>query len=381
VIGAGALDGVKVVEFTSYVSGPYAGMLLGDFGADVVKIEPPKGGDPFRGWGASGYSATFGSVNRNKRSIALDLRTPAGVEAARKLMLDADVVIENLRAGALDRLGLGWDDIREANPRLIYCSITGFGDLGPYAERPGYDTVGQAMGGLLSLLTDMNDPKPMGISLSDHLGGMAAALGILAALNARTKTGRGQRVSTSLLESTISFLAENAARFFENGETPARATRTHIAQVFAFVAGDDRPFVIHLSSPQKFWEGLLAAVARPDLGVDPRFADRKARIAHYDALHAEFSAIFRTQPRDHWLALLEKADVPCGPLYDLKGVFADPQVAALEMVVDVPHPLLGSVSLIRNGVRMSDTPPSIRSAAPQLGQHNDEILAQQKAGA
>ncbi|MBX9738977.1 MAG: CoA transferase [Beijerinckiaceae bacterium] len=380
-IGAGALDGVKVVEFTSYVSGPYAGMLLGDFGADVVKIEPPKGGDPFRGWGASGYSATFGSVNRNKRSIALDLRTPAGVEAARKLMLDADVVIENLRAGALDRLGLGWDDIREANPRLIYCSITGFGDLGPYAERPGYDTVGQAMGGLLSLLTDMNDPKPMGISLSDHLGGMAAALGILAALNARTKTGRGQRVSTSLLESTISFLAENAARFFENGETPARATRTHIAQVFAFVAGDDRPFVIHLSSPQKFWEGLLAAVARPDLGVDPRFADRKARIAHYDALHAEFSAIFRTQPRDHWLALLEKADVPCGPLYDLKGVFADPQVAALEMVVDVPHPLLGSVSLIRNGVRMSDTPPSIRSAAPQLGQHNDEILAQQKAGA
>ena len=380
-IGAGALDGVKVVEFTSYVSGPYAGMLLGDFGADVVKIEPPKGGDPFRGWGASGYSATFGSVNRNKRSIALDLRTPAGVEAARKLMLDADVVIENLRAGALDRLGLGWDDIREANPRLIYCSITGFGDLGPYAERPGYDTVGQAMGGLLSLLTDMNDPKPMGISLSDHLGGMAAALGILAALNARTKTGRGQRVSTSLLESTISFLAENAARFFENGETPARATRTHIAQVFAFVAGDERPFVIHLSSPQKFWEGLLAAVARPDLGVDPRFADRKARIAHYDALHAEFSAIFRTQPRDHWLALLEKADVPCGPLYDLKGVFADPQVAALEMVVDVPHPLLGSVSLIRNGVRMSDTPPSIRSAAPQLGQHNDEILAQQKAGA
>ncbi|MDB5507718.1 MAG: CoA-transferase [Hyphomicrobiales bacterium] len=379
-IRAGALEGIRVVELTSYVSGPYAGMLLGDFGADVIKIEPPKGGDPFRGWGASGYSATFGSVNRNKRSVALDLRDPEDLESARRLMLEADVVIENLRAGALDRLGLGWDDLHKVNPRLIYCSITGFGDLGPYAERPGYDTVGQAMGGLLSLLTDMNDPKPMGISLSDHLGGMAAALGILAALNERNQSGQGQRVSTSLLESTISFLAENAARFFENGETPARATRTHIAQVFAFVAGDDRPFVIHLSSPQKFWEGLLAAVARPDLGSDPRFADRKARIAHYDALHAELTAVFRSHPREHWLALLEKADVPCGPLYDLKGVFTDPQVAALGMVVDVPHPLLGSVSLIRNGVRLSATPPTIRTPAPQLGAHNAEVLTSPAAG-
>ena len=273
----GALEGIRVVEFTNYVSGPYAGMLLGDFGADVIKIEQPNGGDPFRGWGAGGYSATFGSVNRNKKSVTLDLKDPKDLEEAKRLVASADVLIENLRSGALDRVGLGWADIGQSNPRLIYCSITGFGDLGPYQHRPGYDTVGQAMGGLLSLLTDISDPKPMGISLSDHLGGMAACLGILAALQARTVSGRGQRVSTSLLESTISFLAENAARFFEDGGTPSRATRTHIAQVFAFVAGDDRPFVIHLSSPPKFWAGLIKVVNRSEWSTDERFSERKKR--------------------------------------------------------------------------------------------------------
>jgi crotonobetainyl-CoA:carnitine CoA-transferase CaiB-like acyl-CoA transferase len=371
----GALHGTKVVEFGSYISGPYASMLLGDFGAEVVKVEPPKDGDPFRGWGASGYSATFGSVNRNKRSVTLDLRTESGVAAARQLMLDADVVIENFRVGALDRLGLGWDSVKELNPRLIYCSITGFGDHGPYANRPGYDTVGQGMGGLLSLLTDMAAPKPMGVSLSDHLAGISAAMGVLAALNARAHTGRGQRVSTSLLESTFSLLAENAAHFFEQQEVPSRATRTHIAQVFTFVAGDNQPFVVHLSSPPKFWQGLLSVIGRPEFAADPRFAERNARTANYDALESELAAIFRTQPRDYWLSQLEKADVPCGPLYDLKGVLADPQIAALDMIVEVPHALRGTVQLVRNGITMSDTPLSIRSAAPQLGEHNEEILA------
>lgn len=369
-----ALQGTRVIEFGSYISGPYAGMILGDFGADVIKVEPPKEGDPFRGWGASGYSATFGSVNRNKRSVTLDLRTAEGVAAARALMLDADVVIENLRAGALDRLGLGWDDVKELNPKLIYCSITGFGELGPYASRPGYDTVGQAMGGLLSLLTDMASPKPMGISLSDHLAGISAAMGVLAALNARTLTGKGQRVGTSLLESTLSLLAENVAHHFEHKEVPSRATRTRVAQVFTFVASDDQPFVIHLSSPSKFWQGLLEVIERPDFAADPRFAERKSRMSNYDALETELTAIFRTKPRDYWLSRLLEADVPSGPLYDLKGVLADPQVQALGMVVDVPHAKLGSVQLIRNGIRLSETPPSIRSAAPKLGEHNGEIL-------
>ena len=370
-----ALQGIKVVEFTSYVSGPYAGMLLGDFGADIIKVEPPETGDPFRRWGETSYNATFGSVNRNKKSVTLDLKSPEGKAHALRLMEEADVVIENLRSGALDRLGLGWDAVKERNPRLIYCSITGFGDSGPYADRPGYDTVGQAMGGLLSLLTDMNKPQPMGISLSDHLAGISACMGILAAINSRHLTGRGQRVSTSLLESTISFLAENAARYFEDGSTPGRATRTHIAQVFAFVAGDGKGFVIHLSSPKKFWMALLGVAGRLDFAEDPRFAERKKRIANYDILHEEFSKIFATRDRDHWLDLLIKADVPAGPIHDLEGVFSDPQVKALDMVARVPHPTgKGEVSLIRNAVRMSETPPVIRSAAPQLGEHNATIL-------
>ena len=230
-----ALAGITVLEFASYVSGPYAGMMLADLGAEVIKIEPPDGGDPFRGWGAADYSATFGSVNRNKKSVVLDLKSANGVKAARALAAEADVLIENFRVGAMDRLGLGYETLKAANPRLIYASITGFGPSGPYAQRAGYDTVGQAMSGLLSVLTDLSNPQPMGISLSDHLTGMMAAYGILGALMAREKTGRGQRVDTSLLSATIAFLGENAARFFETGKTPSRATRTHSAQVYAFL--------------------------------------------------------------------------------------------------------------------------------------------------
>jgi crotonobetainyl-CoA:carnitine CoA-transferase CaiB-like acyl-CoA transferase len=371
----GALGGIKVIEFGSYISGPYAGMILGDFGAEVIKVEPPEEGDPFRGWGPSGYGATFGSVNRNKRSVILDLRTQTGIKDARSLMIGADVVIENFRFGAFDRMGLGWDSIKEHNPRLIYCSISGFGDLGPYAKRPGYDTIGQGMSGLLSLLTEMNNPKPMGVSFADHLAGISAAMGILAALNHRTLSGQGQRVSTSLLESTLSFIGENAAHYFEQNEVPSRETRTHIAQVFTFLASDNNPFVIHLSSPAKFWQGLCAVIERPEFRTDPRFANRKARISNYDLLEAELAKIFHTRDRNYWLSHLQQADVPCGPLYDLKGAFADPQVRALGMVVDVPHSQLGSIKLVRSGINLSETPTAIRCAAPQLGEHNAEVLA------
>ena len=196
---AGALDGIRILEFASYVSGPFAGMLLSDLGAEVVKIESPDGGDPFRNWGKQDYNGTFGSMNRNKKSVTLDLKTKEGQAAARKLALSADVVIENFRAGAMERLGLGYEDLAVDNPKLIYCSITGFGSEGPYRSRPGYDTVGQAMSGLLAVLTDRKAPQPMGISLSDHLAGTFAAYGVLAALMARHTTGRGQKVETSLL--------------------------------------------------------------------------------------------------------------------------------------------------------------------------------------
>jgi formyl-CoA transferase len=369
----GALAGVRVVELTSYISGPYAGMLLADFGAEVIKIEPPERGDPFRGWGALD-NPFFRSVNRNKKSVVLDLKAAPGVAAARRLIDQSDVVIENYRTGALDRLGFGYDDLRKQNPRLIYCSITGFGNFGPYAQKPGYDTIGQAMGGLLGLLTDMNDPKPMGVSVSDHLAGLIACNGILAALCAREKTGTGQRVDTSLLEATISFIGENATRYLEDLQRPSRATRTHSAQVFAFVDGEGFPFAIHLSSPEKFWEGLLRAVERPAWYTDERFCDRRARIRNYDTLHAELSAVFRGGTRQHWLSRLEREDVPASPINDLAEVFADPQVEALGLVAKVPHPTRGHVAVIRNGVRLSETPTSVHSSAPELGQHNSEFL-------
>jgi crotonobetainyl-CoA:carnitine CoA-transferase CaiB-like acyl-CoA transferase len=370
-----ALEGVTVLEFASYVSGPYAGMLLGDLGADIIKIEDPKSGDPFRGWGAADYSATFGSVNRNKKSVILDLKSPEGLAAARALAEKADVIIENYRTGTMDRLGLGWDELSKKNPRLIYCSITGFGTTGPYAQRPGYDTVGQAMGALLSVLTDLDDPKPMGVSLSDHLTGIMAAYGVLGALMARERTGRGQRIETSLLAATLAFLGENAARYFEEGNIPRRKTRTQTAQVYAFVGADKKAFVVHLSSPPKFWEGLCRVAGYPDWIEDARFKTKADRRKAYDTLHAGFQSVFSTKPRDHWLNALLAADVPSAPIYTLDEALNDPQVQHLGMVKELDHPKVGKIKLLGGAVSFSDTPSEITSPAPTHGQHTEEVLA------
>ncbi len=378
---AGALEGITVLEFASYVSGPYAGMLLGDLGAEIIKVEDPKTGDSFRGWGAADYSATFGSVNRNKKSVILDLKSDEGREAALALASDADVLIENYRPGTMERLGIGWEVLSAANPRLVYCSITGFGRTGPYANRPGYDTVGQAMGGLLSVLTDLDNPQPMGISLSDHLTGIMAAYGVLGALMARHNTGKGQMVDTSLLAATLAFLGENAARYFEEGDIPKRKTRTETAQVYAFVAGDHKPFVVHLSSPPKFWEGLCRVAGHPEWIDDARFATKADRRKSYDILHAGFQEVFATKPRDHWLDGLGGADVPSAPIYTLDEALADPQVQHLGMITELPHPKVGSVKLITGAVNLSDTPLKITTPAPGHGEHTEEILARIKAKA
>jgi len=370
----GALDGIRILEFASYVSGPFAGMLLSDLGAEVIKVETPDGGDPFRMWGKTDYNGTFGSMNRNKKSVTLDLKTKDGQAAAKKLCQTADVVIENFRSGAMDRLGLSYEALSADNPRLVYCSITGFGSMGPYRNRPGYDTVGQAMSGLLAVLTDRKAPQPMGISLSDHLSGTFAAYGVLAALMARNTTGKGQKVETSLLQATLAFLGENAANYFDDGRVPSRATRCQRAQVFAFTAGDGLPFVVHLSSPEKFWQGLLTVIGRPDFAADARFKARELRVKNYDALFAELSAAFQHKLRAEWLAALEAEDVPCGPLNAIDEVFADPQVQALDMRKDLPHRSRGTVSVVGNPVRLSATPPRVETSAPDLGQHNDELL-------
>jgi crotonobetainyl-CoA:carnitine CoA-transferase CaiB-like acyl-CoA transferase len=372
---SGALAGVRVVELASYVAGPYAAMLLGDLGAEVVKIEPPPNGDPYRGWESGNYSSTFYSANRNKRSILLDLRAPAALEVARKLIDTADVLIENARVGAMDRLGLGYETLRQTNPRLIYCAITGFGPSGPYIHRPGYDTLGQAMSGLLSLTTDVDAPEPVGISYSDHLGGLFGAYGVLAALAARERTGEGQRVDTSLLQASLAFIGESMTRYLATGDVPLRQTRVRSAQVFAFKDRDGKPFVIHLSSPAKFWQGLVETVGRPELAEDSRFATRPARQKNREALVGILEPIFATATRDEWLAKLEAADVPAGPLSTLDEVVADPQVQHLDMIHDVTHPTEGTMRLVSSGVKFAGTPTQL-NAAPTLDEHRATILSE-----
>ncbi len=371
---AGALAGIKIIEAASYVTGPFASQLLADLGAEVIKVEEPKRGDPFRGWGERNYSSTFCSLNRNKKSVTVDFRTDEGRDVLLQLLISADVFIQNFRPGVLDKRGLGYDDIKERNPKLVYCSISGFGPKGPYRDMPGYDTIGQARSGLLSLLTDPGKPQGMGISFSDHLTGMYACYGVLGALMNRSITGLGQHVETSLLRASVSFVSENAARYFETGHVPRRKHRTTTAGVFAFEDQDGLAFVLHMSSPDKFWLGLFDVVGKPEWGQDPRFNNRKARVENYDALNEQLAPIFRAGKRDDWLRRLIAADVPAAPINTLDEVFADPQVKTYGFPIEVEHPQMGKMQLIGNAVDMSRTPPSIDLPPPVLGEQTDEIL-------
>jgi formyl-CoA transferase len=370
-----ALTGIKIVEVASYVTGPFAAQLLADMGADVIKIEEPKRGDPFRGWGERNYSATFCSLNRNKKSITLDLRTEAGREIALKLAAGVDALIENFRPGVMEKRGLGYEQVKAINPKIVYCSISGFGQSGPYRDMPGYDTIGQARSGLLSLLTDPGKPQGMGISFSDHLTGMYACYGVMAALINRLITGEGQRVETSLLRASVSFIAENAARYFETRQVPRRAHRTKTAGVFAFVDQDELAFVLHLSSPDKFWRAMFEVVGRPEWADDPRFNNRKGKIENYDLLAELLQDIFRRGKREEWLRRLQEQDVPAAPLNTLDEVFADPQVQTYGFPTEIEHPRMGKVKMVGNAVDLSRTPPSIDRPPPVLGEHTEEILS------
>ena len=371
---SGALAGIRVVEAASYVTGPFASQLLADMGAEVVKIEEPKRGDPFRGWGERNYAATFCSLNRNKKSITLDLRIDAGRDIALRLASEADVLIQNFRPGVMEKRGLGYDDIKKLNSKIVYCSISGFGPTGPYRDMPGYDTVGQARSGLLSLLTDPGKPQGMGISFSDHLTGMYACYGVLSALMNRMLSGEGQHVETSLLRASVSFVGENAARYFETGHVPRRKHRTTTAGVFAFEDRDGLAFVLHMSSPDKFWRNMFEVVGKPEWSGDSRFNNRRARIENYDTLVEQLTPIFRGGRREDWLRRLTEMDVPAAPINTLDEVFADPQVQTYGFPIELEHPKMGKMKLLGNAVDMSRTPPSIDRPPPMLGEHTEEIL-------
>jgi len=370
------LSGVRVVELTTMITGPLAGMLLADLGASVIKIENREGGDPFRSFRGGRYSGHFVSYNRNKRSLTLDLRTPQGREICLSLLRQADVLIDNFRHGVLDRLGLSDAVLREANPRLIHASITGFGASGPYRDRPSYDAVAQALGGVLSQFIDPERPEVAGPTLSDNISGFYAAYGVLGALYERERTGKGRRIETSMLEATIAFAPDGFVNHQRHGLTIGPRTRVSMSQSYAFRCADGRVLALHLSSQQKFWEGLITALERPGLLTHPDYATREQRIANYKALWAELGRTFATRPRDEWAARLEAQDVPFAPVLSVEEVTEDPQVRHLGTFYRVAHPSEGEVSGAFPPLRIDGDRPGPIAPPPTLGEHTDEILAE-----
>jgi crotonobetainyl-CoA:carnitine CoA-transferase CaiB-like acyl-CoA transferase len=372
-----ALQHVTVIECATFVTGPYASALLASLGARVIKIESPPQGDPYRYFAPDPhYSFNFAHLNRNKQSLVLDLKAAQGRRICCELLKSADVFVENFRPGTAERLGLGYEALHALNPRLVYCSISAFGQSGPYVDKPGFDTLGQAVSGLLSLLNDSDDPKVMGMALSDYITGMSAGYGILGALLARGQSGEGCRVETSLLQATLSFIGESAAGYLRTGIVPNRMARVKNAHAFAFICGDGLPLAIHCSVPEKFWLSLLEATGRMDIAADERFNTRDARRQNYASLEETLAPTFKTKSREEWLRYLEARDVPVVPLHDIAEALADPQVRHLQLVERVEHPVAGPMEFVGSPVRYSNFTESPSLPPPLVGEHTITVLRQ-----
>jgi formyl-CoA transferase len=376
----GALDGVLVADFSRVLSGPYCTMMLGDLGADVIKIERPGSGDETRGWGppfAGGESAYYLSINRNKRSITLDLARPDHREVAQRLVAKAHVLVENFRPGTMERLGFGYSAVAERNPRLVYASITGFGETGPARDEPGYDYVAQARGGIMSVTGEPGrEPQKVGVAIADITTGLYCTIAILAALRTVEESGRGQRVHTSLLESQVGWLANQASNYLVGGMEPTRMGNGHPNIVpYQVFHASDRPFVLAVAN-EIHWSRFCAVMNLGELENDPRYAGNAARVANRDALIQVLAERFKTRTRDDWIAALGAAEVPCGPINSIAEVFEDPQVRALGLVETVSHPTIGDLPLVRSPLGLGATPAATRRPPPLLGEHTREILAE-----
>lgn len=374
---AGALDRIRVIDLSSHLSGPYCAMLLGDHGADVIKVERPDGGDdarsmpPFIG----DESAPFLIWNRNKRSVALDLKSEDGKAALLSLIDTADILIENFRPGTLERLGFSWDVLSARNPRLIYAAISGFGQTGPYRERGGFDLITQGMSGLMSACGPAEgSPHRMPIAISDIAAGMHLTVGILAALEERHRTGRGQFVETSLLESALSFGVYEAAHVAATGERPPRLGQAHRgSSPYQLFETQDGSITIGASQPN-FWMRLCDILELPELMRDPRFTTNAERVKNNGTLVQILQARLRERPSAHWLDALEKAGIPSGPVLGFDEAMADPQIVARGMVVETEHPSAGKFRTLGVASKLSRTPGALRRPAPRLGEHTDEVL-------
>ncbi len=375
---AGALEGIRIVDQTQVMAGPFASMLLADMGADVIKVEPPEG-EHARHVGleaAPGVAASFLAVNRGKKGITLDLKRPEGVAVLKRLVATADVLVENYRPGVAKRLGVDYETLAAINPRLIYCSISGFGQTGPYATRGGYDLIAQGMAGIMSATgSDGGPPVKVGVPIADLGAGLFALLGILSALRARRITGRGQQVDTSLFEAALALSAWEATEYWYTGEIPKRLGTAHRlnAPYQAFRASDGY-FTVGAAN-EKLWPIFARLLGLDALTRDPRFTGVGNRVKNRAALEKEIEAVTSRQTRAHWLAKCEQAGIPAGPIYTIPEAQADPHAQARGMVQELEHPQAGRVKALGNPVKLSRSPAALRAAAPLLGADTDAVLA------
>jgi crotonobetainyl-CoA:carnitine CoA-transferase CaiB-like acyl-CoA transferase len=369
--GLDVLKGVRIVEQGTFITGPCAGMVLADLGADVIKVESPDG-DPYRAYQGGNYSPHFQAYNRNKRSLTLDLKQQGDRGIFDTLIREADVFIQNFRPGTADRLGAGAKRLQELNPKLVYCSISGFGADGPYVDRPSYDSVAQALSGFLSVVVDESRPRFLGPALADAITGIYASYGVLGALFDRSRTGKGRVVEVSMLEAMAHFAVEPFAAYFALGTVPKSSDRPRLAQAHILRTGDGGFIAIHLSSLEKFWTGLIAALDAPQLATDPRFSTRLARIENYDALGAELDRLFSQQPAQHWVDRLGSNDVPYAPINRVDAAVNDPQVQHLGLMVPVHQPH-SATHAVRPAVQFDGQRADAVRPAPMLGEHSAAI--------
>jgi crotonobetainyl-CoA:carnitine CoA-transferase CaiB-like acyl-CoA transferase len=371
---AKVLEGIRVLEQGTFITGPAAGMLLADLGADVIKIEQPGSGDPFRAFRGGLYSPHFQTYNRNKKSVTLNTKLPADAAVFDELIREADVYIQNFRPGAADRLGAGWERLHAINPRLIYCAISGFGQDGPAAGRPAYDTVAQAASGFLGLLVNPANPRVVGPALADSLTGFYAAYGVLGALHERQRTGVGRRVEVSMLEAMCHFNLDAFTHWLSEGEVMGPYSRPSVSQSYVLACADGKWIALHMSSPEKFWQGLADAIGRPDLFSDGRFATREDRIVNQEALIGVLGDAFARHPRDWWCRELEARDVPHAPMYDTREALEDPQARHLQLTVETAHPVQGRWRTVRSPVSFDGERSLDVTAPPVLGADEAAIL-------
>jgi len=373
------LEGLFVLDLSRVLAGPFCTMMLGDMGAEVIKVEHPQGGDDTRGWPPfyeGGESSYFQAVNRNKRSLTLDLKAEAGKAILRELVGGADVLVQNFRPGAVERLGFGWEDCRALNPRLIYASVSGYGQTGPKRDRPAYDILLQAEGGLMSITGPADGPGfKTGIAIADLTTALFSIQGILLALIARERTGRGQHVDVAIQDGQAALMSHMAGYFFATGAPPGRLGNRHpaITPYRDFQCADGA--LIVAAANDSLWDRFARAIGRDDLADDPRWKINADRVAARDALEDDIERTLSKNTRAHWQEALAKAGVPCGPVRDIAELCADPQIAHREMVVEAEHAATGLLRMMGIPVKLSDTPGAVRRPPPLLGEHTEEILA------